>query len=187
MRIIKKYSNRRLYDTELSTYINLSDLKKMVLESVAFKVVEVGSGNDITYQVLLQTMLEQEANISSPIFTSKILEYLIRINEDERLQPFLRQYLEQSISMFMDNQDKVNEFFDQMVKYNPFYMMGNMSGLGDMFFGNTKTAPQEPKKEPKKASDEEVDDKKTDKKANKKTRKKTDKKPKTPTQENDSE
>ena len=139
MRTIKKYSNRRLYDTELSTYINLSDLKEMVLSHTSFKVIEVGSNKDITYQVLLQTMLEQEAKISSPIFTSKILEYLIRVNEDERLQPFLRQYLEQSISMFIDNQDKVNDFFDQMVKYNPFYMMGNMSGLGDIFTNQATT------------------------------------------------
>ena len=145
MRTIKKYSNRRLYDTELSTYINLSDLKEMVLSHTSFKVIEVGSNKDITYQVLLQTMLEQEAKISSPIFTSKILEYLIRVNEDERLQPFLRQYLEQSISMFIDNQDKVNDFFDQMVKYNPFYMMGNMSGLGDIF--TTPTTPPTSKKD----------------------------------------
>ena len=76
-RIIKKYANRRLYDTESSAYITLDDLKKLVLDRVEFRVIDTQTNADITKSTLLQIISAQEETIA-PIFTIEVLQHLIR-------------------------------------------------------------------------------------------------------------
>ena len=77
MRTIKKYPNRRLYDTEVSRYITVSDLRQLIIEGEEFEVVDVASGDDLTRMVLLQIINEQESG-GQPLFTTEILTHLIR-------------------------------------------------------------------------------------------------------------
>lgn len=76
-RIIKKYSNRRLYDTETRCYITLEDVKAIVLKHMPFKVLDAKTGRDVTQAILLQIIHDQESE-SAPIFTTEILQNLIR-------------------------------------------------------------------------------------------------------------
>ena len=76
-RIIKKYPNRRLYDTTTSTYITLAEVKQLVMSRESFEVRDAKTGEDITRAILLQIILEEEAS-GSPMFTAPVLESLIR-------------------------------------------------------------------------------------------------------------
>ena len=78
VRIIKKYPNRRLYDTATSSYITLADVKKLVLENVEFKVEDAKSKEDLTRAILLQIILEEESVVGAPIFSSDVLAKIIR-------------------------------------------------------------------------------------------------------------
>jgi polyhydroxyalkanoate synthesis repressor PhaR len=76
-RIIKKYPNRRLYDTAISSYVTLEDVRRLILENVALQVMDVKSQADITHNTLLQIILDQESK-GSRLFSTEILEQLIR-------------------------------------------------------------------------------------------------------------
>ena len=77
-RIIKKYPNRRLYDTETSTYITLAEVKDLVLQYKEFQVQDAKSGDDLTRAILLQIILEEESTGGLPMFSSDLLSQLIR-------------------------------------------------------------------------------------------------------------
>src|ERR671919_2175840 len=77
LRLIKKYPNRRLYDTKTSSYITLADVKQMVLKQEEFQVVDAKSGDDLTRQILLQIILDEEAG-GLPMFSSEMLAQMIR-------------------------------------------------------------------------------------------------------------
>ena len=102
-RVIKKYPNRRLYDTEISRYITLADLQKLVLEGVNFEVRDANSGKEITRNILLQIIAEQESG-GSPLFTTDVLMRFIRFY-GESMQGAFSGYLERSLSLF-DQQQK---------------------------------------------------------------------------------
>lgn len=102
-RIIKKYPNRRLYDTELGTYITLEDVKKLVFAHEDFKVVDARSNMDITQTTLLQIITEQESH-STPIFTTAILQDFIRFYH-EKSQSALGEYLEQAMSLYIQQKE----------------------------------------------------------------------------------
>ncbi|MCU0764602.1 MAG: polyhydroxyalkanoate synthesis repressor PhaR, partial [Burkholderiaceae bacterium] len=76
-RLIKKYPNRRLYDTETSSYITLADVKQLVLDQEEFKVVDAKNGEDLTRQILMQIILEEEQE-GQPMFTPPVLSQIIR-------------------------------------------------------------------------------------------------------------
>lgn len=76
-RIIKKYPNRRLYDTAISSYITLEDVKRLVLEQVPLVVIDARSQSDITHSTLLQIIVEQEEN-GPPLFSNEMLQQMIR-------------------------------------------------------------------------------------------------------------
>ena len=107
MRLIKKYPNRRLYDTQTSTYITLADVKQLVLESEVFKVVDAKSSEDLTRSILLQIILEEEAG-GAPMFTEAVLSNIIRFYGDA-MQSFMGAYLEKNVQSFMDLQVKMTE------------------------------------------------------------------------------
>ena len=98
-RIIKKYPNRRLYDTSLGTYITLDDVKKLVFDHVDFQVIDARTKKDLTQSTLLQIITEQETT-STPIFTTAILQDFIRFYH-EKSQNIFSQYLEQAMHSFM--------------------------------------------------------------------------------------
>lgn len=103
-RIIKKYPNRRLYDTELSRYITLSDIRVLVMKGVDFKVVDTNSGEDLTRSILLQIMLEEESG-GQPLFSANMLAQIIRFYGGTFHGMFAR-YLEESLALFAQQQDQ---------------------------------------------------------------------------------
>ena len=108
-RLIKKYPNRRLYDTETSTYITLADVKQLVLEQEAFQVVDAKTQEDLTRSILLQIILEEEAG-GVPMFTSPMLAHMIRFY-GHAMQGMMGLYLEKNIQAFIDIQQKMKEQF----------------------------------------------------------------------------
>ncbi len=106
-RIIKKYPNRRLYDTDISNYITLAEVKRLVMANEPFVVNDVKTGVDLTRSVLLQIILEEEAN-GSPMFTAPVLSSLIRFY-GQAVQGFMGGYLEKNIQSLMDVQTKFSE------------------------------------------------------------------------------
>ncbi len=106
-RLIKKYPNRRLYDTQTSTYITLADVKELVLEQTDFQVVDAKTGEDLTRQILLQIILEEEQE-GSPMFTPPVLSQIIR-SYGNAMQGMMGSYLEKNVQAFIDIQNKLQE------------------------------------------------------------------------------
>jgi polyhydroxyalkanoate synthesis repressor PhaR len=107
LRLIKKYPNRRLYDTKTSSYITLADVKQMVLKQEEFQVVDAKSGDDLTRQILLQIILEEESG-GAPMFSSDLLSQLIRFYGNA-MQGLMGSYLEKNIRAFHDIQKTMQE------------------------------------------------------------------------------
>ena len=106
-RLIKKYPNRRLYDTKTSTYITLVDVKALVLQHEEFQVIDAKSGEDLTRSILMQIILEEEAG-GSPMFTSDLLSQMIRFYGNA-MQSMMGKYLEGNIKAFNDMQTKLKD------------------------------------------------------------------------------
>jgi polyhydroxyalkanoate synthesis repressor PhaR len=106
-RVIKKYPNRRLYDTETSTYITLADVRELVMSSIHFVVREAKSNEDLTRSILLQIILEEESG-GAPMFTEAVLANIIRFYGNA-MQSFMGDYLEKNVQSFMDLQLKMSE------------------------------------------------------------------------------
>ena len=106
-RLIKKYPNRRLYDTQTSTYITLADVKQLVLEHENFQVVDAKSGDDLTRPILLQIILEEESG-GVPMFSAQMLSQVIRFYGNA-MQGMMGSYLEKNIQAFIDIQGKLSE------------------------------------------------------------------------------
>lgn len=107
LRLIKKYPNRRLYDTQTSTYITLADVKQLVLEQAEFQVIDAKSGDDLTRQILLQIILEEEQE-GQPMFTPPVLAQIIR-SYGNAMQGMMGSYLEKNVQAFIDIQKKLQE------------------------------------------------------------------------------
>ena len=106
-RIIKKYPNRRLYDTATSSYITLADVKKLVLENVNFKVVDAKTNDDLTRAILLQIIIDEEAG-GVPMFSSDMLSQIIRFY-GHAMQGMMGTFLEKNIQTFMQIQQRLQE------------------------------------------------------------------------------
>lgn len=106
-RLIKKYPNRRLYDTKTSTYITLADVKELVLHNEEFQVVDAKSGDDLTRSILMQIILEEEA-CGNPMFSSDLLAQMIRFY-GHAMQGMMGKYLESNIKAFSDMQSKLQD------------------------------------------------------------------------------
>lgn len=115
-RLIKKYPNRRLYDTQTSTYITLADVKELVLANEEFTVVDAKSGEDLTRQILLQIILEEESG-GVPMFSSPVLAQIIRFY-GTAMQGMMGSYLEKNIQAFIDIQGKLQEQSKQFYETN---------------------------------------------------------------------
>ena len=107
VRLIKKYPNRRLYDTQTSTYITLADVKQLVIDQEEFQVVDAKSGEDLTRPILLQIILEEESG-GMPMFSAPMLAQVIRFYGNA-MQGMMGSYLEKNIQAFIDIQSKLQE------------------------------------------------------------------------------
>lgn len=107
VRLIKKYPNRRLYDTKTSAYITLGDVKELVLKFEVFKVLDAKSGEDLTRSILLQIILEEETG-GMPMFSSELLSGFIRFY-GSAMQGMLGKYLENNMKTFVDFQSKLQD------------------------------------------------------------------------------
>ena len=107
MRVLKKYPNRRLYDTATSSYITLAQVKELVMQAKPFVVRDAKTGEELTRSILLQIILEEEAG-GSPIFTEAVLRNIIRFY-GHTMQGFFGANLENSIQAFADMQQKMME------------------------------------------------------------------------------
>lgn len=109
--IIKKYANRRLYDTSTSTYVVLDDLSEMVKKGQEFRVEDAKTGEDLTRQVLVQIIFEQESK-GSPLFPASFLRNIIKYYDDN-LNTFLPGYLEGMMDMFHQNREKMHTYMEK--------------------------------------------------------------------------
>ncbi len=107
VRVIKKYPNRRLYDTATSTYITLTDVRQLVMSGAVFVVRDAKSSDDLTRSILLQIILEEETG-GAPMFTEAVLANIIRFYGNA-MQGFMGAYLEKNVESFMDLQVKMSE------------------------------------------------------------------------------
>ena len=106
-RIVKKYPNRRLYDTDTSTYITLAEVKQLVMDNEPFVVRDAKTGEDLTRSILLQVILEEEA-AGVPMFSEAALANIIRFY-GHAMQGFMGSYLEKNVQAFTDIQAKLAE------------------------------------------------------------------------------
>jgi polyhydroxyalkanoate synthesis repressor PhaR len=104
VRLIKKYPNRRLYDTQASAYITLSDVKKMIVQSLPVKVLDAKTDEDLTRSIFLQIILEEEAG-GQPIFSEAMLEQMVRFY-GHSMQSMMGSYLEKTMQVFVEMQDR---------------------------------------------------------------------------------
>jgi polyhydroxyalkanoate synthesis repressor PhaR len=107
LRVIKKYPNRRLYDTDTSTYITLAEVKRLVMKNESFMVADAKTNDDLTRSILLQIILEEETG-GVPMFTEAVLANIIRFYGNS-MQGFMGSYLEKNVQTFTDMQSKMKE------------------------------------------------------------------------------
>lgn len=146
-RIIKKYPNRRLYDTEESKYITLEDIKRLVTESKEFIVKDVKSDEDLTRSILLQIIIEQEDD-GEPLFTTQALSHIIRFYGDS-VQSVAGDYLQKSISLFVTQQKQIQDQLKSAVNSNPITAMTELTEknldmwkkMQESFFDNAMKSP----------------------------------------------
>jgi polyhydroxyalkanoate synthesis repressor PhaR len=106
-RVIKKYPNRRLYDTDKSAYITLTEVKDLVIGNVPFEVLDAKTNDEITRSILLQIILEEESG-GEPIFTTEMLAHMIRCYGNA-MQGVMGTFLERGIHSFIDVQHKLQD------------------------------------------------------------------------------
>ena len=150
MRILRKYTNRRLYDTSRSCYVTLEDVKQLVMNGETFQVQDSKTGQDLTRNILLQIISEQEADGGGTLLTNQVLQQLIRFYGDS-MQGMMSQYLEQSISAFLEHQARIRDQMETMMgAANPLTMMNKLTDQNMAFWNMfNPTAKQEGEKEEK--------------------------------------
>jgi polyhydroxyalkanoate synthesis repressor PhaR len=135
--IIKKYANRRLYNTASSSYITLEDLARMVRENVEFQVLDAKTGDDITHSILTQIIMDEEASGGQQMLPVSFLRQLIGMYGNS-MQGLMPSYLEASMDNFRENQAKIREAFEKGISATPFAAihetnMAMMRAAADVF------------------------------------------------------
>ncbi|MBU6200280.1 MAG: polyhydroxyalkanoate synthesis repressor PhaR [Xanthomonadaceae bacterium] len=125
VRVIKKYPNRRLYDTEISSYITLEEVRQLVIDGEEFEVRDAKTGEDLTRSVLLQIIAEHEET-GQPMFTTQLLSQIIRFYGDS-MQGFMGSYLEKSLQIFLDQQGKFRSQLNNILGQTPWSMLNEMT------------------------------------------------------------
>jgi len=118
VRLIKKYPNRRLYDTKTSSYITLVDVKELVVKNEEFRVIDAKSGDDLTRSILLQIILDEEGGGGAPMFSSDVLTQFIRFY-GSAMQGMMGSYLERNVQLFNELQKRMQEQSKSLLGDNP--------------------------------------------------------------------
>lgn len=124
-RVIKKYPNRRLYDTEISSYITLEDVRQLITEGQEFEVRDARSGDDLTRSVLLQIISEHEER-GQPMLSTQLLSQIIRFYGDS-LQGFMGSYLERSMQLFLEQQTQFRSQLSNLLGQTPWNMLNQLT------------------------------------------------------------
>ena len=124
-RIIKKYPNRRLYDTGISSYVTLEDVRQLILEREDFVVHDARSGADLTRGVLLQIIAEHDDH-GPQIFTNALLTEVIRLRGDT-LQGFIGSFLERSLQVFLQQQQSLRTQISSLVGQSPWALVNQLA------------------------------------------------------------
>ena len=125
VRVIKKYPNRRLYDTEISSYITIEDVRQLIVEGEEFEVRDARTGDDLTRCVLLQIIAEHEQD-GEPVLSTQLLSQIIRFYGDS-LQSYMGNDLERSMQMFLDEQQMFRQQIGGMLGQTPWAMMNQLT------------------------------------------------------------
>ncbi len=143
VRVIRKYANRRLYDTQQSRYVTLEDLRCLILEEEPFRVEDAKSGEDLTRTILLSIIIEQEqADGESEVFSNDLLQQLIRVYAMARPLPLAR-YLEQGTQLMLEQQQRLQDQWQQAMRNSPMELMREMAEDNMRFWRNTITKAQQ--------------------------------------------
>ncbi|RTR03820.1 polyhydroxyalkanoate synthesis repressor PhaR [Halomonas nitroreducens] len=127
MRVIRKYANRRLYDTEQSRYVTLEDLRGLILDEVPFRVEDAKSGEDLTRTILLTIIIEQEqAGGDAEVFSNDLLAQFIRVYDMAQPLPLAR-YLEQGTRLMLEQQKRMQDQWQQAMRHTPMEMMRELA------------------------------------------------------------
>ena len=124
-RIVKKYPNRRLYDTVISSYVTVEDIRQLVTDGEDFEVQDAKTGADLTRQVLLQIISECEEK-GQPMLSTRLLSQLIRFYGDQ-LQGFMASYLERSLQTFLDQQQQFRAQLNTVLGQSPLSVFQSMT------------------------------------------------------------
>jgi len=124
-RVIKKYPNRRLYDTVESRYITLADVRKLVMDKIEFVVIDKTTQEDITRSILLQVIAEQE-HAGEPLMSQDFLAQIIR-SYGSTMQTMIGSYLEQSLKLFTAQQQNLRDFVKDSRESDPISAMANLT------------------------------------------------------------
>ena len=124
-RVIKKYPNRRLYDTEISSYITIEDVRQLIIDGEDFEVRDAKTGEDLTRCVLLQIIAEHEQD-GEPMLSTQLLSQIIRFYGDS-LQGFMGSYLERSVHLFMDQQQQFRQQMGGGLGQTPWAMLNQLT------------------------------------------------------------
>ena len=125
VRVIKKYPNRRLYDTEISSYITIEDVRQLIVEGEDFEVRDARTGDDLTRCVMLQIIAEHEQD-GEPVLSTQLLSQIIRFYGDS-LQCYMGNYLERSMQLFLDEQQMFRQQIGGMLGQTPWAMMNQLT------------------------------------------------------------
>jgi len=133
--VIKKYANRRLYNTATSAYVTLDHLSQMVKDKTDFVVYDANTGDEITRSVLTQIIFEEESKGGQTLLPIPFLRQLISFYGDS-LQGVVPQYLEMSMTQFARNQDQMRRYMQNAFGYNPFHQFESMGKQNMAMFEN---------------------------------------------------
>ncbi len=137
MRVIRKYANRRLYDTQQSRYVTLEDLRQLVLDNEPFRVEDAKSGEDLTRTILLSIIIEQEqADGDAEVFSNDLLAQFIRVYDMAQPLPLAR-YLEQGTRLMMEQQQRMQDQWQQAMRHSPMELMRELAEENMKFWQQT--------------------------------------------------
>jgi polyhydroxyalkanoate synthesis repressor PhaR len=137
VRVIRKYANRRLYDTEQSRYVTLEDLRRLILDEVPFRVEDAKSGEDLTRTILLSIIIEQEqADGEAEVFSNDLLAQFIRVYDMAQPLPLAR-YLEQGTQLMLEQQKRVQDQWQQAMRHTPMELMRELAEENMKFWQKT--------------------------------------------------
>lgn len=141
MRVIRKYANRRLYDTQQSRYVTLEDLRLLIIEEEPFRVEDAKSGEDLTRTILLSIIIEQEqADGESGVFSNDLLAQLIRVYDMTSPLPLSR-YLEQGTQLMLEQQQRLQSQWKQAIRNTPLEFMRELAEENRRFWQKTLNQP----------------------------------------------